>query len=229
MCRGNLVGVAPASAIFMACYEPTKVALTRDLNWSSQGSFLAAGATAGLAASLVRVPTEVVKQRMQSGEFKHARTALVSILRREGRLGLFAGYGAFLLRDLPFDAVEFWAFDTLKLNYRQAVQRDLNPLEASGCGAVAGAVTAFATTPLDVIKTRLMTQGSSKSAGMYKNAFDCAIRVYREEGAKALFRGWEPRVTWIAVGGCIFFGALEEAKKRLVPKSEGDDLLAAAH
>ena len=29
---------------------------------------LVAGATSGLVASLIRVPTEVVKQRMQSGE-----------------------------------------------------------------------------------------------------------------------------------------------------------------
>jgi solute carrier family 25 S-adenosylmethionine transporter 26 len=213
----------------MACYEPTKVALTRDFNWSSQGAFLAAGATAGLAASLVRVPTEVVKQRMQSGEFKSARTAVLSIVRREGSRGLFAGYGAFLLRDLPFDAVEFWAFDTLKLNYRKAVNRDLNPLEASGCGAAAGAVTAFATTPLDVIKTRLMTQGSGCTGMVYKNALDCAVRVYQEEGAKALFKGWEPRVTWIAVGGCIFFGALEEAKRLLVPKGAGSDEISSHH
>ena len=47
----------------MAVYEPTKKALGE--RWSAQASFLGAGATAGLAASLVRVPTEVIKQRMQ--------------------------------------------------------------------------------------------------------------------------------------------------------------------
>lgn len=37
---------------------------------------LAAGAGAGIAASIVRVPTEVVKQRMQMGEFKSAMSAV---------------------------------------------------------------------------------------------------------------------------------------------------------
>lgn len=37
---------------------------------------LAAGAGAGIAASIVRVPTEVVKQRMQMGEFKTAVSAV---------------------------------------------------------------------------------------------------------------------------------------------------------
>ena len=31
-------------------------------------------------------------------------------------------------------------------------------------------------------------------------------------------QGWEPRVLWIAVGGCVFFTALEAAKKLYAPK-----------
>jgi Mitochondrial carrier protein len=50
--------------------------------------------------------------------------------------------------------------------------------------------------------------------------FHCDAQVYREEGAKAFLRGWEPRVTWIAVGGSIFFGSLELCKKVLVPVDE---------
>lgn len=70
------------------------------------------------------------------------------------------------------------------------------------------------TTPLDVIKTRLMSQGTTKA---YANVFDCAAKIWQQEGPKALLRGWEPRVTWIALGGCIFFGSLEACKKALVP------------
>ena len=65
---GNLVGVAPASAIFMGIYEPVKASITERV--SDRNSFLAplgAGSAAGVAASVIRVPTEVVKQRLQSG------------------------------------------------------------------------------------------------------------------------------------------------------------------
>ena len=48
------------------------------------------------------------------GEFRHALTALKSILLNEGRRGLFAGYGSFLLRDLPFDALEFVSYEQMK-------------------------------------------------------------------------------------------------------------------
>lgn len=39
-------------------------------------------------------------------------------MRREGARGLFAGYGSFLLRDLPFDAIEFMAYEQLKKAYK---------------------------------------------------------------------------------------------------------------
>ena len=155
----------------MACYEPAKQALARDLN--PQAAFLGAGALAGLAASCVRVPTEVIKQRIQTGEFNSARNAVLSITRREGSRGLFAGYGAFLLRDLPFDAIEFWAFDTLKINYQRAVRRDLHAVEASACGAVAGAITgalpccAFETQHVhDIHETSYMSAGSASSVSL---------------------------------------------------------------
>ena len=125
---GNLVGVVPACALFFAVYEPAKRAL---LPTPSDGdgegtaahhrrtviAHLAAAASAGLASSLVRVPTEVVKTRMQTGQFSSARAALRHIVAKEGRLaaGLFAGFGSFLLRDLPFDAIEFASYEQLKL------------------------------------------------------------------------------------------------------------------
>ena len=65
---GNLVGVVPASAIFMGVYEPLKVAVAHHVGQNQQFMGpLAGGIGAGLAASVVRVPTEVVKQRMQTG------------------------------------------------------------------------------------------------------------------------------------------------------------------
>lgn len=42
---------------------------------------LVAGMSAGTASSLIRVPTEVVKQRLQTGEYKGAVTAVRITLR----------------------------------------------------------------------------------------------------------------------------------------------------
>jgi hypothetical protein len=93
--------------------------------------------------------------------------------------------------------------------------RDLNPAEHSVFGAIAGSFTGLVTTPLDVLKTRLMLQGGR--GGQYKGPIDCARQIIQQEGGAALFRGWQPRVLWIGIGGSIFFTVLEQAKKFYAP------------
>ena len=68
------------------------------------------------------------------------------------------GYNSFLLRDLPFDAIQFAVYEQIKMRVKKAVNRDLKDVEVAVVGAVAGGITGAVTTPLDVIKTRLMTQ-----------------------------------------------------------------------
>ncbi|KAK7391211.1 hypothetical protein VNO78_19623 [Psophocarpus tetragonolobus] len=219
---GNLVGVLPASAIFIGVYEPTKQQLLKSLpeNLSAVAHF-AAGAIGGIASSLVRVPTEVVKQRMQIGQYRSAPDAVRLIVANEGFKGLFAGYGSFLLRDLPFDAIELCIYEQLRIGYKLAAKRDPNDPENAMLGAVAGAITGAVTTPLDVVKTRLMVQGSQNH---YKGISDCVRTIVKEEGTHALFKGIGPRVLWIGVGGSIFFCVLEKTKQILAqrrhPKAE---------
>ncbi|KAF8060543.1 SAMC1 [Scenedesmus sp. PABB004] len=212
---GNLAGVAPSSAIFMAVYEPVKhwVYRNSDAEQHWLGPVLA-GAAAGAAASLTRVPTEVIKQRLQTREFAGALGAVRAILAREGVRGLYAGYGAFLLRDLPFDAIEFVAYEQLRKAAGRVLRRDPNPLEVSLVGAVAGGFTGIVTTPLDVLKTRLMTQGTS---GRYTSLLDATLTIARTEGLAAFMSGWQPRLIWISLGGFVFFPALEAAKKLYSP------------
>ncbi|XAR73264.1 hypothetical protein NMG60_11007175 [Bertholletia excelsa] len=216
---GNLAGVLPASAMFVGVYEPTKQKLLKVVPENlSALAHLTAGAIGGIAASLIRVPTEVVKQRMQTGQFGSAPDAVRLIVSKEGFKGLYAGYGSFLLRDLPFDAIQFCIYEQLRIGYKLAAKRDLNDPENAIIGAFAGALTGAITTPLDVIKTRLMIQGS---ANQYKGIFDSVQTIVREEGPTALLKGIGPRVLWIGIGGSIFFGVLESMKRFLAERRPG--------
>eukprot|EP00271_Cylindrocystis_brebissonii_P008947 TRINITY_DN23505_c0_g1_i1.p1 TRINITY_DN23505_c0_g1~~TRINITY_DN23505_c0_g1_i1.p1 ORF type:complete len:402 (-),score=65.13 TRINITY_DN23505_c0_g1_i1:656-1861(-) len=210
---GNLLGVLPASAIFVGVYEPAKQRLMQMLPENlSVAAHLSAGALGGLAASLVRVPTEVVKSRMQLGHFASPFVAVQSILAKEGARNLYAGYSAFLLRDLPFDALQFAIYEQLKIAGKSSMKRDLSDPEMALAGAFAGSLTGAITTPLDVIKTRLMTQGST---GRYLGVIDCVRKTIAEEGMSAMCKGMGPRVIWIGIGGSIFFGVLEKTKQLL--------------
>lgn len=82
----NLVGVAPASAIFISVYEPVKkwVESQVDEDKSYLGPMVA-GAAAGTASSLVRVPTEVIKSRLQTKEFTGAMVAVSDAAQQRAR------------------------------------------------------------------------------------------------------------------------------------------------
>lgn len=133
---------------------------------------------------------------------------------------LLQGYGSFLLRDLPFDALQFCMYEQLRMGYKLAARRDLTDPENAVIGAFAGALTGAITTPLDVIKTRLMVQGSGNQ---YKGIVDCVQTIVREEGSSALLKGIGPRVLWIGIGGSIFFGVLERTKRLLEQRHQSSD------
>ncbi|ONM52887.1 S-adenosylmethionine carrier 1 chloroplastic/mitochondrial [Zea mays] len=101
---------------------------------------------------------------MQMSQYKTAPDAVRLILAQEGIKGLYAGYGSFLLRDLPFDAIQFCIYEQLRIGYRLTAKRELHDTETAIIGAFAGAITGALTTPLDVMKTRLMIQVDLETA-----------------------------------------------------------------
>ncbi|KAG1335475.1 putative Adenine nucleotide transporter BT1, chloroplastic/mitochondrial [Cocos nucifera] len=186
----------------------------------AQLMILTAGAIGGAASSLIRVPTEVVKQRLQTGQFASAPDAVRLIIAKEGFRGLYSGYSSFLLRDLPFDAIQFCIYEQLRIGYKIMARRELNDPENAVIGAFAGAITGAITTPLDVMKTRLMIQGS---ANQYNGLLNCAQTIIREEGPTAFLKGIGPRVLWIGIGGSIFFGVLERTKRLVSQQGSAGD------
>ncbi len=129
------------------------------------------GFLADLAASVVYVPSEVLKTRLQlqgrynnpfsySGyNYRSTVDAARTIIRQEGFSALFYGYKATIFRDLPFSALQFAFYEQeRKWAMQWAGNKDIGlPLEiltAASAGGLAGVMTC----PLDVVKTRIQTQ-----------------------------------------------------------------------
>uniref|UniRef100_A0A8C4I033 Mitochondrial S-adenosylmethionine carrier protein n=1 Tax=Dicentrarchus labrax TaxID=13489 RepID=A0A8C4I033_DICLA len=198
------VGSFPNAAAFFVTYDCTKSLL-------GAGGVLAAphvapvthmlAASLGeIVACLIRVPTEVVKQRTQASPSFTTYHMLLATLREEGVRGLYRGYGSTVLRET------LWSL-------RQG--HTLYSWQAAVCGAFAGAVAAFVTTPLDVAKTRIMLAkaGSTTASG---NIPLVLYDVWKSRGLTGLFAGSIPRVTFISVGGFIFLGAYEKVRRTLL-------------
>lgn len=213
----SIAASAPCAAVFFGAYDSLKRILKgrlpEDCTTLANGG---AAAGADLVQSVVRVPFEVVKQRVQAGVDASGRAALTSVLKTQGPMGLYRGWGALAMRDLPFDIIEFPLYEWFKSEWAKRKGDSLAPWQGSLCGSVAGGIAAGLTTPLDVVKTRLMTQ----SPGQYAGMGSCLRAIIQEEGPAALFAGSVPRMSSIAFGGAIFFGAYETAKAVIATKLE---------
>lgn len=182
---------------------------------------LTSGAIGELFALPFYVPMEVIAKRMQVAGLGPARNyhsvthAAQSIYRTEGKLGLLTGFWPTMLRDVPFTAIQFSLFTFGKDQYRHFSGRhEINDIEATGLGAIVGAISAILTNPFDVIKTRFMTQGTG-SERKYHSILQCFRRMLVEDGVMSFARGCGVRVLWIALGSGIQLSVYERASKFL--------------
>lgn len=170
-----------------------------------------------VAACAVRVPTEVVKQRAQASQHPSSLSALLHILRQRRERGLigvwrelYRGWGITIMREVPFTVIQFPLWEALK-EWRRRKQgiSTISALEGGFFGSVAGAVAAGVTTPLDVLKTRMML------AAEKQKMLPLLEIILRESGPRAFFAGIGPRVFWISAGGAIFLGSYQWASNLL--------------
>jgi hypothetical protein len=149
----------------------------------------------------VRIPNEVLKQRLQTGQHAHVLEAARVVIRGGGVAALFAGTTATLAREVPFYVLGMVAYERLKAVARGVTGRELTPWQTIAVGALSGAIAAVATTPADVLKTRIMTGRAPAGLG----ALALAQRMVAEEGIASLYKGAAPRALWIAPLGAMNF------------------------
>ncbi|CAN3369340.1 succinate/fumarate mitochondrial transporter [Diutina catenulata] len=213
-----VVASAPSASLFFVTYDSAK-AYTKE-SMSPVSSHMLSASLGEIAACLVRVPAEVIKQRTQAG-FTGATGANTSwsnflyLIRNqsgEGVLrGLYRGWNTTIMREIPFTMIQFPLYEFLKSRWSEqlrvdssaAVAQPLSLAKGAICGSIAGAIAAAATTPLDVIKTRIMLHESRISV------VELISQTYHEEGMRAFWRGVGPRTMWISAGGAIFLGCYE--------------------
>jgi len=209
------LGSAPGAALFFSTYETSKNYLVRNTSEKyHSGCFMLASSAGEVAACLVRVPTENVKQKMQAGLYKTMGETVNGILKQQGARGFYVGYFTTVAREIPFSFIQFPIYEGLKKRWSAWQGYEVSPLQSSLCGSFAGGFSAAVTTPLDVVKTRLML-GKDAEGVAYNGAMDTIKRINAEGGAARFFSGVGPRTMWISIGGCVFFGAYETAKSVL--------------
>lgn len=117
------------------------------------------------------------------------------------------------MREVPFTVIQFPLWEGMK-KWSLKQRRQTNPSDVTGAesavfGSISGAIAAGLTTPLDVLKTRMMLATKRESV------LAITSRIWAQEGGRVFFSGIGPRTMWISIGGAVFLGSYQWASNLL--------------
>mmetsp|Transcript_14801 Transcript_14801/g.44715 ORF Transcript_14801/g.44715 Transcript_14801/m.44715 type:complete len:315 (+) Transcript_14801:85-1029(+) len=187
---------------------------------------MAAGFGAGVTEALMIVtPFEVVKIRLQQQQgtnkaalmYKGPLNCAATIVREEGLRGLWSGASPTVLRNGTNQMCLFWAknhMDGVLWGKTDGDGKRLAAWQSMVSGGSAAILGPTVTNPFDVIKTRMMAQRKSPEGIQYSSFFDALLKIPRQEGFLALYKGLLPRLMRIPPGQAIVWAVSDQITQR---------------
>lgn len=197
-----LLRQATYGTLRLGMYEPMKV-LLQSLLGTSNSSFslkLLSGMLCGGIASGICCPTDVAKVRMQVDgkrrRYSGVIHALATIYKLEGLRGLYSGVIPTMQRAAIVTAVELSTYDELKsILVKSFLFNESSSTTHLAASISAGFFSAAASSPADVVKSRMMSQVVDATTGrglVYSSSVDCLQQCIKAEGFFALWKGFWP-------------------------------------
>lgn len=207
-----MVGQALDAAVFTGVFAALRNGLERRVGSQFRDgvTVLAAGG-ASVVSAVVETPFAVMRERRRLG------VAAGGLLRGVGVRGLWKGAWAGLVRDLPFEVMEFGLYEFLKGRWAKVRGRKLGAGELVMVGMLTGAAAGGVIAPIDLVATRVLAQ-----PGRYGGVWRGLRAVVREEGGVGLFKGIGLKVGKEAAGSGLFFAVYDSMRTILGERSDDD-------
>lgn len=210
-----------------------------------------AGAGASVFSILMSAPIDLVRERLRSGQFRSPLTALRAVASGpKSWKALYVGVIPTMVRDLPFDALEFAVFEAFEralctarrraaaLRHSDSRQvsvaglplksvatkgisiRPLSSFDHLALGMLTGAVVGAAVAPLDLVVTRILV-----NPARYSGLMASLRTIVREEGSRGLFAGAAQKVAREAFASGLFFTCYQGVLSKFgIVDDDRDDL-----
>jgi len=189
----------------------TYLNMTGETKMTQQLSILT-GCSAGATESFVVVPFELVKIKLQdkSSTFAGPMEVVKAIYRSDGALGFYAGMESTFWRHVWWNGGYFGSIYQVKALLPKPKDKGQEMMNNLLSGTVGGCVGTILNTPFDVVKSRI--QGTARVPGVapkYNWTYPALVKIFREEGPAALYKGFVPKVLRLAPGGGILLLVVE--------------------
>lgn len=154
--------------------------------------------------------------------------ALHAFAVRDGILSLWTGISASILRQTTYSTTRFALYDffSRKLStFSIRPQKSLSRGSIIASAGLAGGIAGLVGNPAEVVLVRMCADGAKHPAEhfAYKNAIDALVRVGREDGLGAYFRGLGPNIVRSVLMNVSQIATYTEAKKQLINRFQLKD------
>ncbi|KAM3424626.1 hypothetical protein BST61_g6615 [Cercospora zeina] len=213
----NVIKVMPESSVKFGAYEASKRAIAKleghnDPKQIKSSSMFAAGGIAGMIAQATVYPLDTLKFQMQcetvAGGEHGTRLILHTAKKMWARNGIVAFYRGLpmgLVGMFPYAAIDLSVFETLKkrvIKRNRAMNPNLkhdedalpNNFSLALMGGFSGAFGASIVYPLNLLRTRLQSQGTISHPRTYTGIMDVTRQTIQGEGVRGLFKGLTPNL-----------------------------------
>ncbi|KAG8192375.1 hypothetical protein JTE90_029102 [Oedothorax gibbosus] len=228
--RGNLANVIryfPTQALNFAFKDKYKTVFLGGVDkktqfWRYFLGNLASGGAAGATSLCFVYPLDFARTRLAADvgkgaanrEFNGLANCLGKIFKSDGLMGLYRGFSVSVQGIIIYRASYFGLYDTAKGSLADPKNTPiLVSWMIAQCVTVVSGIVSY---PFDTVRRRMMMQsGRAKSDMLYKNTLDCWMKIGKQEGPKAFFKGALSNVIR-GTGGAFVLVLYDEIRNFLV-------------
>jgi solute carrier family 25 (adenine nucleotide translocator) protein 4/5/6/31 len=227
--RGNTVNVIryfPTQA-FNFAFKDTIKGLFPKYNskkefWKFFATNMASGGLAGAGSLTIVYPLDYARTRLASDvgsgtpQFSGLGDCIAKTIQQGGFFSMYAGFGVSVVGIVAYRGPYFGVFDTLKdINPWKKAEGPLRMLSVFAIAQTTAIIAGFISYPFDTVRRRLQMQAEKpKEKWLYNGTLDCAVKIVKNEGMGAMFKGFAANVLR-TLGGALVLVGYDEIKRAL--------------
>jgi solute carrier family 25 (adenine nucleotide translocator) protein 4/5/6/31 len=227
--RGNTVNVIryfPTQA-FNFAFKDTIKAMFPKYNpktefWSFFAANMASGGLAGAGSLTIVYPLDYARTRLASDvgsgnpQFNGLMDCLMKTIKGGGFFSMYNGFAVSVVGIVAYRGPYFGVFDTLKsINPYKDNKGALGLASKFAIAQATAIIAGFISYPFDTVRRRLQMQSEKpKSEWLYQGTLDCAVKIVKDEGMGAMFKGFGANVLR-TLGGALVLVGYDEIKRMI--------------
>lgn len=225
--KGNgiaCIRLFPYNAIQFSSFNQLKLILSDDSGRLSILNSMIAGSLAGIMATVVTYPTDMVKTRLTAdhadpahAKYKSLVHCFTTIVAEEGALAFYKGMSTSIIGVVPFAGGTFMAYEFLDKAWGKD-KSQMTGLENFINGCLAASFAQTFSFPFDTIRKKLQAQSKTVKDDMrpdveFDGMFDAFKKTIQKNGVLGLWAGTTANLAKVAPYAGIMFASFESAKR----------------